>query len=635
MKPDIEFPFGSRRQDYDGIGGKILAWLRDHGSYLSPGNGLNIWSLIGAFLGAVMVNLLILAPMFLLSVYLIYLAAQHKISFAMLSAPYNILFLIGAFFVLWYIAKVILYILNVVWKKRPDFDRQRKERGSAGKVLMYGVLILVISSIPAVHCFLLAHLTGWIGTVSISTVFAGILSFVSAYRESKKRENEPIGFEKLFLTVGVSLVLYGLVIWIYHLFYLGQIGVDLLLPLLVSFGFGVLIFTIAHLLKKEPKWALGISVLLLAIAIGTLWLWLSGEAHLPGAIGIVLLFSLPISALFAAFTKINYVSMHRYYRNRLMEAYLPWSVVGVSGESADKFSLTKLKEPEKTPYLIINTNVNMVGSDSTRQRKRGGDNFIFSPLFCGSDITGYRETDRYASGKMNLATAFAISGAAVDPNTYATRSKPISFAMSLLNARLGYWIENPREKSGAETIGWNYYLSIFKELFGKGLNEHETYIHLADGGHFENLGLYELIRRKCRYIIVSDAGKDPRFTFGYLAKVIELARVDFGAEIKIDTRPLRPDEKHQLSKTAFILGTVRYHDGKIVDIIYVKTTMIEGLSEDIYSYRRTNPKFPDQTTTDQFFDEMQFEAYRELGYQIGKNLCKNEWQEDFSSIFRG
>jgi hypothetical protein len=71
------------------------------------------------------------------------------------------------------------------------------------------------------------------------------------------------------------------------------------------------------------------------------------------------------------------------------------------------------------------------------------------------------------------------------------------------------------------------------------------------------------------------------------------------------------------------------------DIIYVKTTVVDGLSEDIYSYRRTNPKFPDQTTTDQYFDEMQFEAYRELGYQIGKNLCKGEEQDDYRSIFRG
>jgi hypothetical protein len=236
---------------------------------------------------------------------------------------------------------------------------------------------------------------------------------------------------------------------------------------------------------------------------------------------------------------------------------------------------------------------------------------------------------------MNFATAFAISGAAVDPNTYVTSSKPISFVMSLLNVRLGYWIENPRKEYGADRIGWSYYLSIFKELFGKGLNEHETYIHLADGGHFENLGLYELVRRKCRHIIVTDAGKDPHFTFGDFAKVIELVRVDFGAEITIDTRPLRPDAKYKISKTAFIYGKIRYNDGNKGDIIYVKTSVVDGLSEDIYSYRRTNPKFPDQTTADQYFDEMQFEAYRELGYQIGKNLCKDEEPDDYRALFRG
>ena len=177
-------------------------------------------------------------------------------------------------------------------------------------------------------------------------------------------------------------------------------------------------------------------------------------------------------------------------------------------------------------------------------------------------------------------------------------------------------------------------------------------IELTDGGHFENLALYELIRRRARVIIVSDGGADPKFRFEDLGNATERVRVDFGAKISFDDpeydlRSLLPrsaDEesvlhkrKYKLAKRGFAIGTIRYADNKdqaakgdLVNpkptpltegtLIYFKTTMIPGLPTDIYSYKSANPSFPDQSTADQFFDETQFEAYRELGYQIGKRM---------------
>ncbi len=167
-----------------------------------------------------------------------------------------------------------------------------------------------------------------------------------------------------------------------------------------------------------------------------------------------------------------------------------------------------------------------------------------------------------------------------------------------------------------------------------GLDETKEYVHLSDGGHFENLGLYELVRRRCRYIIVSDAGNDPNWSFGDLARVIEMVRIDFGAEVNLDTRPLQPRGETRLADQGFIRGTVTYKDGTIADLIYINTVIIDGLPEDIYSYRRTNPKFPEQTTADQFFDEKQFEAYRELGFQLGFDLCGKTSHQDFTAIFK-
>ena len=103
---------------------------------------------------------------------------------------------------------------------------------------------------------------------------------------------------------------------------------------------------------------------------------------------------------------------------------------------------------------------------------------------------------------------------------------------------------------------------------------------------------------------------------------IEMVRVDFGAKIDINTMPMHPKGKKRLSDQAFIHGSIKYKDGTLADLIYVNTVMIRELPEDLYTYAKVNPQFPDQSTADQFFDEKQFEAYRELGYQIGYKMCQ-------------
>ena len=621
MKPELEHPYGATRRDHGGLGGRILAWLRDHGRYLEPGKGLSTWGFVGAFLGSLLINLLILAPLFLAAVYLVYVTGDL-----------NLLLFAGGASLLWFFLKTATYALHPVWSRRISFSRQRRERILAGKALMAGLLLLTAASVPFVYETLQKHLSEWMGSVSFSAIAAGTASFATAYAKIKQGKGDASGATTFMLSAGIVVVLYGVFLLLYHLFARSGVG-SAFLPLLgLSLLFSAGIFFLPKLLGRSLPAFLSSLVLLLLSWAALLWMGLNESANGWNA-AVLMLLLLPLSALFAAYTKINYVSMHRYYRNRLMEAYFPWAVIDVPEERADNFLLAEMA-PQKTPYLIVNTNVNMVGSEKTKQRERGGDNFIFSPLFCGSEATGYRATTHYASGRMNLATAFAISGAAVDPNTYATRSKPVTFVMSLFNARLGYWIENPKYREGVQTLGAGYYYYIFKELFGRGLNENERYIHLADGGHFENLGLYELIRRKCRYILVSDAGRDPDFTFEDLAKIIEMARVDFGAEIEIDTAPLRPKGAEKISEAPFVHGKVTYDDGSTGKILYVKTCVVKGLGEEIYSYRRGHPDFPDQTTNDQFFDEMQFEAYRELGYQVGKRLCDGIVHTDFRDIFQ-
>ncbi|MCW8875869.1 MAG: hypothetical protein OQK51_02325, partial [Kangiellaceae bacterium] len=259
------------------------------------------------------------------------------------------------------------------------------------------------------------------------------------------------------------------------------------------------------------------------------------------------------------------------------------------------------------------------------------DSFFLTPLYSGSTYTGFVSTNEFKNGEMTLSTAFSVSGAAVDPNTYATNSRPVAFLMALLNFRLGYWTDNPNPKYAPKRgRAASWYRLMLREMFGKGLSEVNPQIHLSDGGHFENLGIYELLRRQCRYIIVGDASADLDMTMSDLGKAIQRARADFGVEVDIDISTY--DKEEQLTGCACRFGKVRYADGSLGEILYIKSQVQDKLSADVYAYWRKNSTFPDQSTADQFFDEWQFDSYRELGYQITSKIVASN--SSFESLFQ-
>ena len=153
---------------------------------------------------------------------------------------------------------------------------------------------------------------------------------------------------------------------------------------------------------------------------------------------------------------------------------------------------------------------------------------------------------------------------------------------------------------------------------------------MSDGGHFENLAVYELIRRKLRLIIVCDGGGDPDFKFADLQTTFRRIEADFGAKVEFagDHKPatLVPSKDAGYPKGSkraargHIVGDITYHDNTHGKLILMKTTMVPGVSTAVKGYKGANPDFPDQTTADQFFDEEQFEAYRELGHHIGQEM---------------
>ena len=215
----------------------------------------------------------------------------------------------------------------------------------------------------------------------------------------------------------------------------------------------------------------------------------------------------------------------------------------------------------------------------------------------------------------------------------------------------------------------------FAALLGITHAETSAYLELSDGGHFENLGLYELVRRRVPLIVVADGGMDPTFAFADLANAIERVRVDFGVDVVLDREGFGLGElqagrdrlvcvggRHvEVAERGWAVARVRYpeatpagaagvvptagagegsgipftreaHEGVLV---YLKPAMRAGLRADIMAYRAANPDFPHETTADQFFDEGQFEAYRELGYQTGQEFLARSREETPGSRLDG
>ncbi|MDM8569434.1 hypothetical protein QUF50_08015, partial [Thiotrichales bacterium HSG1] len=216
-------------------------------------------------------------------------------------------------------------------------------------------------------------------------------------------------------------------------------------------------------------------------------------------------------------------------------------------------------------------------------------------------------------------------GAAASPGMGANTNSIMAFWMTMLNVRLNLWVLNPNLQQKPKLTIWPFYLA--KEFFRQGTTD-DTLLNLSDGGHHENLGIYPLLKRRCKVIIASDAGADPNFEMEDLANLQRKARIDLGINIEFNLSDLRPNlENKGYTNTYFVQGTIIYPKDKNGNdqtgtLFYIKTTMVGDEPEELLAYRRTHPTFPDETTADQFFDEDQFESYRKLGELAGHSLEK-------------
>ncbi len=523
----------------------------------------------------------------------------------------------------------------------------------AGWALAAGAVALLAATLPWVWRYLSYLLDAQAGE-KLPGTFAALASAIGGALALIGKMRGVLGGaeQKPSLLRGVWMSLAG-VAFVYGIFLLAYIAALSLVEMPVPAGW---------------QW-IGSCLAWLGVNIGAFW---------PGVVLIL--------ALVATFLiNVNHAAQHRLYRDRLMEVFCAeedaltrcaWAPA-MRANSRDGW-LRNLRRVER-PFHLINAAILTTDSPDRRFRGRGGDNFILSPLYCGSDATGWAKTAA-CMPTMSVATAAAISGAALNAHTgpHGTgllRNKAYAAVLSFLGLHLGYWARNPAlykdaarapvasdwMSRAAKMVGWrsdkfvnlpklkfaNLLIPGLSGVSGIELNERGHFVQLSDGGHFENLAIYELIRRKVDFLWVSDAGQDGGFSFEDLSNAIERVRVDFGVNIRFpydahDLTHLIPGSveaegkasqnfaaEYQLATRGYAIGIIQYPAGpggeRVEDgtIVYVKSTLTRFLPGDLYGYKARNADFPHQTTLDQFFDEEQFEAYRELGYRLASKLFRD------------
>ena len=245
--------------------------------------------------------------------------------------------------------------------------------------------------------------------------------------------------------------------------------------------------------------------------------------------------------LLGLFSNINAISFHRFYRNKLARTFLGKVPNFQNVKLKDLFDINGKPSQWMAPYPIINTCLNFqnLGGGQEFKGSKAFDYFLLSPKYCGAKLTGYVKTNSFPGySSMSLPAATTISAAAVNPGMGIYSNKLASIFITLFNFRLGYWVNNPLMKKSNFWVWWPFY--FFYELLSK-VGPNNKKVNISDGGHIENLGVYELLRRKCRLILAVDGGADPNFVFFDLNNLTIRARNELGVEIKFrDT--LIPEE---------------------------------------------------------------------------------------------
>lgn len=545
-------------------------------------------------------------------------------------------------------AQLVATIIFVAFRSpgkgaRPDDDREWLARLSAIKLKL--MLIWAVAAFAALMLNLLLKKYASGFDMSLTGIFAtitGLIALLGGKSGGSASEAAAQGGGAAAGAVASRLPMRAIVSIATFLF-------GLLLLLLLARLEMVAIAPIADLIRPAmPDWAEAgvVAHWLLAVALTAFLLWMMRKID------------------------INRFSLNGLYRNRLARAFLgatrpdrdPDPFTGFDGK--DNVRLHKLypvpgpdaNKPVRL-YPVINVALNVTATENLAWQERKAAAFVFTPLYSGSILLdvdrrlphqarrgafvasgdyGGRESDLAIPGTgVTLATAMSISGAAASPNMGYHSSAATAFLMTLFNVRLGAWMTNPAIETKNDRLRdakpANALTALLSELGGM-THDRGSNIYLSDGGHFENLGLYEMLRRGCRYIVVSDAGCDPECKFADLGGAVRKAKIDLNVDIEFTPMKIRRrGDDLGAGQLAWAIGDITYPrrsgDGPNArrrrgKILYLKPSYFDedSLPRDIVSYARMNGTFPHESTADQFFSESQFESYRKLGFTLASRL---------------
>lgn len=290
-------------------------------------------------------------------------------------------------------------------------------------------------------------------------------------------------------------------------------------------------------------------------------------------------------------------------------------------------------------------------------RDRKGDRMVIGPrgIRAGAEWLGWESLTG-----VDLPTVgqfCGISGAAVSSGMGRHTSLGMAMALTLANVRLGQWWRHSARASNMLDRWAERFLEAYRNLTSELLARYSrdsANWYLSDGGHSENTGVLSLLERGCEFVLVSDNGEDADYQFADLEILVRTARTDLGIEIDVvppvefpptlqnvkslffndDSHTWRKQAKSDEGAAFALLLKAKFirsvkPDGSVEEdsphawIVWIKPSLFKGLPADLATYAELNPDFPQQSTTNQFFGEAQWESYRRLGFAMGRALFEN------------
>jgi hypothetical protein len=563
-------------------------------------------------------------------------------------------------------------------------DERREWCGRLGGWLMiFAIAWAAVFALAIYSPLLVIRIKQWVAGLSLAWVVstaAGVLggrSKNTGTPGSKSRTDLALSFTPYIFVFGALVALsFGLEIAVAKLLKPGPLAADLQAflnanPVIAKIGSWLWIVPdkIALWFYHDPLRS-GIGVIAVQGRDYVTAHWNILNATQSGWLLIILLAAMGAAALLSWRVDINEFSMNLLYRNRLVRCYLgashehrrPNAFTGF--DPADDLFLKDLVADRcySGPYPILNGALNLVGGKEMAWQERKAESFVMTPLHSGFDVWterrdleeedrasdikeyGFRPTEcfAYPDGGFYVGTAMSISGAAASPNMGYHSLPALSFLLTIFNVRLGFWAGNPRSADSWQMPGPRVGLAyLLKELFGA-TDDNSDYVYLSDGGHFENLGLYELVKRRCKYIIVCDAGADGGYGFGDLAGAIRKCREDMGVDIRIAMDKIKPHKPESNCGCHCAVGMIDYTnvdpdprsdeeikngvaDPRLGILVYLKASLTGDEPVDVLNYKTDHQDFPHETTADQWFTESQFESYRRLGQHAACSLFDRIW----------